>query len=57
MATRRRTRTSTGHGYYGDGHFALCPGFNEKAFTTFRDAFRGKGPERFLLSQMVAGSQ
>jgi Protein of unknown function (DUF3105) len=32
-------------GYLGFAHVAVCPKFDEKAFTTFRDAFRGKGPE------------
>jgi hypothetical protein len=32
-------------GYYGFGHAAVCPTFNESAFKTFRDAYRGKGPE------------
>ena len=36
-------------------YIARCPRFNEKAFTAFRDAFRGKGPERFPVSQMVPG--
>lgn len=31
--------------YYGTGHTAVCPAFNEDAFKTFRDAFRGDGPE------------
>ena len=29
--------------------------FDEKAFTAFRDAFRGKGPERFPLAAMTPG--
>ena len=33
------------NGYYGDGHVAVCPRFDKKAFTVFRDAYRGKGPE------------
>jgi Protein of unknown function (DUF3105) len=36
-------------------YIARCPRFNEKAFTAFRDAFRGRGPERFPVSQMVPG--
>jgi hypothetical protein len=36
--------------YYGVGHLATCSKFDEKAFTTFRDAFRGKGPEGIPLS-------
>jgi hypothetical protein len=37
------------NGYYGMGHLAICSRFDEKAFTTFRDAFRGKGPEGIPL--------
>ena len=33
------------NGDYGIGHVAICPTFDEAAFTTFRDAYRGKGPE------------
>ena len=33
------------NGYYGFGHVAVCPKFDEKAFKTFRDAYRGHGPE------------
>jgi hypothetical protein len=32
-------------GYYGFGHAAVCPTFDEAAFKKFRDAYRGKGPE------------
>ncbi len=32
-------------GYYGIGHLAVCPTFDEGAFKKFRDAYRGKGPE------------
>ena len=38
------------NGYYGVGKLAICPAYNEKAFTTFRDAYRGKGPEGIPLS-------
>ena len=31
--------------YYGVGHLATCPRFDEKAFTAFRDAYRDHGPE------------
>jgi hypothetical protein len=34
---------------YGMGHIAICPAFDQKAFTTFRDAFRGEGPEGIPL--------
>ncbi len=36
-------------GDYGIGHVAICPSFNEHAFTVFRDAYRGKGPEGIPL--------
>ncbi len=39
----------------GTVYLATCPRFDEKAFVAFRDAFRGKGPERFPVSQMVPG--
>jgi uncharacterized protein DUF3105 len=38
------------NGYYGIGKLATCPGFDEKAFTTFRDAYKGHGPEGIPLS-------
>jgi hypothetical protein len=38
------------NGYYGVAHVAICPGFNQKAFATFRNAFRGHGPEGIPLS-------
>jgi hypothetical protein len=37
-------------GYYGIGHLAICPRFDEHAFRVFRDAYRGKGPEGVPLS-------
>jgi hypothetical protein len=40
----------------GEGHAAVCPTFNEKAFETFRDAYRGKGPERYPLDAMTPGA-
>jgi hypothetical protein len=36
-------------GYYGIGHIAICTKFDQKAFTAFRDAYRGKGPEGIPL--------
>jgi hypothetical protein len=39
----------------GTVYIATCPSFDQKAFAAFRDAFRGKGPERFPVSQMVPG--
>ncbi len=43
-------------GYHGTGHLALCTRFDEKAFKAFRNAFRGKGPERFPVSALTPGS-
>ena len=37
------------HHDYGMGHIAICSAFNEKAFTTFRNAYRGKSPQGFPL--------
>jgi hypothetical protein len=45
-------------GYYGQGHVATCPSFDdatEKAFVAFRDAYRGKGPEGVPLSSDEPG--
>jgi hypothetical protein len=44
------------NGYYGIGHLAICPRFDEKAFRTFRDAYRGHGPEGIPLSADERGS-
>jgi hypothetical protein len=46
---------STTGGYQGVGQLALCTAFDEKAFKTFRSAFRGKGPERFPMSALTPG--
>ena len=46
------------NGNYGQGHIAVCPTFNDKtadAIRTFRDAFRGKGPEGIPLSADAPG--
>jgi hypothetical protein len=40
----------------GQGHAAVCPTFNEKAFKTFRDAYRGRGPERYPLDSETPGA-
>lgn len=37
-------------------YIAVCPHYDAAAFTAFRDAFRGKGPERFPVSQMRPGT-
>jgi uncharacterized protein DUF3105 len=36
--------------FYGMGHVAVCPRFDQKAFATFRDAYRGKSPQGFPLT-------
>ena len=36
-------------------NLATCTKFDEKAFQTFRDAFRGNGPEKFPLDDMEPG--
>jgi Protein of unknown function (DUF3105) len=38
------------NGYYGIGHLAICPHFDQSAFATFRKAYRGKGPEGIPLA-------
>ena len=38
------------NGNYGIGHVAVCPRFDEKAFTAFRDAYRGKSPQAFPIA-------
>jgi hypothetical protein len=43
-------------GGLGEGHVATFTTFNEKAFKAFRDAFRGKGPERFPVDILTPGS-
>lgn len=40
----------------GKNVIATCPRFDEKAFTAFRDEFRGKGPERFPVSTLTPGT-
>ena len=44
-----------GKRYYGIGHIAICSHFNQKAFATFRDAYRGKGPEGIPLADDAPG--
>jgi Protein of unknown function (DUF3105) len=46
------------NGYYGLGHIATCPAYTaatEKAFTEFRKAYRGHGPEGIPLSSDAPG--
>jgi hypothetical protein len=38
------------HGHYGVGHIAVCRRYDKTAFTAFRKAYRGKGPEGIPLS-------
>jgi hypothetical protein len=40
----------------GQGRIAECKSFDDPAFKAFRDAFRGKGPERFPADQLTPGS-
>jgi uncharacterized protein DUF3105 len=40
----------------GQNRIAKCPRFDEKAFKAFRDAFRGKGPERFPVDSLTPGT-
>jgi hypothetical protein len=40
----------------GTVYVAECPTYNEKAFTQFRNAFRGKGPEPFPVSSLTPGT-
>jgi hypothetical protein len=37
-------------------HLALCPHLGEAAFKAFRDAYRGKGPERFPVNSLTPGT-
>jgi hypothetical protein len=39
----------------GTVYIATLPGFDADAFAAFRDGFRGKGPERGPVSQLVPG--
>jgi len=43
-------------GDFGTGHVAVCPTFDQAAFTKFRDAYRGKGPEGIPASANTPGS-
>jgi len=40
----------------GTGHAAVCTSFDEDAFATFRDAYRGEGPERFPVEDLRPGT-
>jgi hypothetical protein len=41
--------------YEGEGRIAKCTRFDEDLFNTFVDSFRGKGPERFPVSDLRPG--
>jgi hypothetical protein len=43
-------------GESGNGRLAVCGAFDEDAFTAFRDAYRGKGPERIPVEQLPPGT-
>jgi hypothetical protein len=48
----------TQKGYYGEGHVAVCPSYDDKtkaAFEAFRDEYRGKGPEGVPMSANQPG--
>ena len=40
----------------GQNRIVKCTVFDEKAFKAFRDAFRGKGPERFPVDSLTPGT-
>jgi hypothetical protein len=40
----------------GQGVLATCPGFDKKAFDTFKDTYGFRGPERFPRSSLTPGS-
>jgi len=40
----------------GTGHAAVCTSFDADAFASFRDAYRGEGPERFPVDQLRPGT-
>jgi hypothetical protein len=44
-----------GNAANGTVYIATLPSFDAEAFAAFRDTFRGKGPERYPVSQMVPG--
>jgi hypothetical protein len=43
-------------GYQGEGRLALCPTFDDGAFRTFVDEYRGRGPEPFPVEDLVPGT-
>ena len=50
------TEIKNGEATGGTNVIATCPRFDEDAFKAFRDEFRGKGPERFPVSQLTPGT-
>jgi len=44
------------NGDYGEGHVAICPGFDEGAFDAFKEGYRGKGPEGVPLANNQPGT-
>jgi len=48
--------TTSGGSSNGTAHLAKCTAFDEKAFSTFFDAYQFKGPERFPSSALTPGS-
>ena len=42
--------------YFGVGHAAVCPSFNQNAFAKFRDTYRGKGPEGIPMGSNQPGT-
>ena len=42
-------------GNYGIGHVAVCPQFDQHAFATFRDAYRGRSPQGFPIAADAPG--
>jgi Protein of unknown function (DUF3105) len=41
--------------YEGEGQLAKCKSFDQDAFEAFVDEYRGKGPERFEVSDLLPG--
>jgi hypothetical protein len=38
---------------FGEGRLALCPRFDEDAFTAFRDTYRYRGPESWKIERAL----
>jgi hypothetical protein len=51
--TAKQYTTANRSATAGNGYLATCGHFDEKAFAAFRDAHRGKGPERFPVSSLT----